>query len=139
MNDKQKKFLVLRSSGLSYDKIAKELKVSKPALIQWGRLFKDEINDMQFQSLATLKETYQYGVKAKYEQLLKHLQKIDEAITYVDLTTASIKDLMMVRNDINEQLEKIEKQTEFIQTGLTTTSEFTGQTEDVKVQLNEIE
>jgi chemotaxis regulatin CheY-phosphate phosphatase CheZ len=52
---------------MSFDKIAIELKTSKPTLIQWGRLFNDEINDMKFQSLATLKEEYQYTVKAKYE------------------------------------------------------------------------
>lgn len=139
MNDKQKKFLQLRASGLSFDKIASELKTSKPTLIQWGRVFKDELNDMKFQSLATLKETYQYTTRAKYEQLLKHLSKIDEAIENFDYTTATLKDLATVRNDIIAQLEKIEKQTSFIDTGLVTTCEFTGEREAVTVKLNEIE
>lgn len=139
MNDKQKKFLQLRASGMSFDKIAIELKTSKPTLIQWGRLFKDELNDMKFQSLATLKETYQYTTRAKYEQLLKHLSKIDEAIEGFDCTTATLKDLATVRNDIIAQLEKIEKQTSFIDTGLVTTCEYTGKKEAVTVKLNEIE
>lgn len=139
MNDKQKKFLQLRASGMSFDKIAIELKTSKPTLIQWGRLFKDELNDMKFQSLATLKETYQYTTRAKYEQLLKHLSKIDEAIEGFDYTTATLKDLATVRNDIIAQLEKIEKQTSFIDTGLVTTCEYTGKKEAVTVKLNEIE
>lgn len=139
MNDKQKKFLQLRASGMSFDKIAIELKTSKPTLIQWGRLFKDELNDMKFQSLATLKETYQYTTRAKYEQLLKHLSKIDEAIEGFDYTTATLKDLATVRNDIIAQLEKIEKQTSFIDTGLVSTCEFTGKKEAVTVKLNEIE
>jgi len=139
MNDKQKKFLQLRASGLSFDKIAIELKTSKPTLIQWGRLFKDELNDMKFQSLATLKETYQYTTRAKYEQLLKHLSKIDEAIESFDYTGATLKDLATVRNDIIAQLEKIEKQTSFMQTGLIATCEYTGKQEAVTVKLNEIE
>lgn len=139
MNDKQKKFLQLRASGMSFDKIALELKTSKPTLIQWGKLFKDELNDMKFQSLATLKEEYQYTVKAKYEQLLKHLSKIDEAIEEFDYSTATLKDLATVRNDIIAQLEKIEKQTSFIETGLYTTCEYTGKKEAVTVKLNEIE
>lgn len=139
MNDKQKKFLQLRASGMSFDKIAIELKTSKPTLIQWGRLFKDELNDMKFQSLATLKEEYQYTVKAKYEQLLKHLSKIDEAIEKFDYSTATLKDLATVRNDIIAQLEKIEKQTSFIETDLYTTCEYTGKREAVTVKLNEIE
>ena len=139
MNDKQKKFLQLRASGMSFDKIALELKTSKPTLIQWGKLFKDELNDMKFQSLATLKEEYQYTVKAKYEQLLKHLSKIDEAIEKFDYSAATLKDLATVRNDIIAQLEKIEKQTSFIETGLYTTCEYTGKKEAVTVKLNEIE
>jgi chemotaxis regulatin CheY-phosphate phosphatase CheZ len=139
MNDKQKKFLQLRASGLSFDKIAVELKISKPTLIQWGRLFNDEINDMKFQSLATLKEEYQYTVKAKYEQLLKHLKKIDDAIENFDFTGATLKDLATVRNDIIGQLDKIEKQTSFIKTGLTSMCEFTGKKEAITVKLNEIE
>lgn len=139
MNDKQKKFLQLRASGLSFDKIAIELKTSKPTLIQWGRLFKDELNDMKFQSLATLKEEYQYTTRAKYEQLLKHLKKIDDAIENFDYTGATLKDIATVRNDIINQLEKIEKQTSFIDTGLVATCEYTGKSEAVTVKLNEIE
>lgn len=139
MNDKQKKFLQLRASGMSFDKIAIELKTSKPTLIQWGRLFKDELNDMKFQSLATLKEDYQYTVKAKYEQLLKHLKKIDDAIENFDFTGATLKDLATVRNDIIGQLERIEKQTSYIDTGLVSTCDITGRKEAVTVKLNEIE
>lgn len=139
MNDKQKKFLQFRASGMSFDKIAIELKTSKPTLIQWGRLFKDELNDMKFQSLATLKETYQYTVKAKYEQLLKHLNRLDEAIEAFDYSNATLKDLVMVRNDIIAQLEKIEKQTAFMDTGLVTTCEITGIKEAITVKLNEID
>lgn len=138
MNDKQKKFLQLRASGLSFDKIAIELKTSKPTLIQWSRLFKDELNDMKFQSLATLKEEYQYTTRAKYEQLLKHLQKIDEVIENFDYTGATLKDIATVRNDIIGQLERIEKQTA-TNTGLMTTCEYTGKKEAVTVKLNEIE
>lgn len=139
MNDKQKMFLQLRTTGLSFDKIAIELKTSKPTLIQWARLFKNELNDMKFQSLATLKEEYQYTVKAKFEQLLKHLTKINEAIENFDYSTATLKELQTVRNDIINQLERIEKQTSFIDTGLVTTCEITGKKEVVTVKLNEIE
>ncbi len=138
MTEKQKQFLQLRASGLSFDKIAIELKTSKPTLIQWGRLFKDALNDMKFQSLATLKETYQYTVKAKYEQLLKHLNRLDEAIEAFDYSNVPLKDLIMVHNDIIAQLEKIEKQTTFIDTGLVKTCEITGIKEAVTVKLNEI-
>ena len=139
MNDKQKKFLQLRADGLSFDKIAVEIKTSKQTLIQWSRLFKDELNDMKFQSLATLKEQYQFSVKAKFEQNLKHLQKINEAMENFDYSTATIKELATVRNDITGQLERLEGKTSFIQSGLTTTCEYTGKIETVTVKLDEVE
>ena len=139
MNDKQKKFLQLRASGMSFDKIAIELKTTKKTLIQWGRLFKDDLSDMKFQSLASLKEQYQYTTRAKYEQLLKHLSKIDEAIESFDYSGATLKDLATVRNDIIGQLERIEKQTSFIDTGLVSTCPITGNKEAITVKLNEIE
>jgi hypothetical protein len=139
MNDKQKQFIQLRADGLSFDKIGVQLKTSKPTLIQWSRIYKDELNDMKFQSLADLKEQYRFNQRAKYEQLLKHLQKIDDTITTLPFENSSIKDLMMVRNDITSQLESIEKRTSFIQTGLTSRDKYTGENEQIAVKLNEIE
>lgn len=139
MTDKQKQFLILRANAQSFDKISKQLKVSKPTLIQWSKLFENELNDLKFQSLADLKEQYQFSVKAKYEQLLKHLTKIDEAISSIDLKSATIKELFIIRNDLVQQLENIEKQTYFIQTGLTQKCEFTDEHENINIKLNEIE
>lgn len=138
MNEKQKKFLLLRADGLSFDKIAKEIKVTKKTLIQWSRIFKDDINDLQFQAMRDLKEQYSFSKQKKYEQLLKHLQKIDEAIEETDLKTASIKDLLLVRNDLNFKLEQMEKNTKFIDTNLVSTCEITGTKEAISVQLNEL-
>ncbi len=138
MNDKQKKFLLLRADGLSFDKIAKELKVSKPTLIQWSRLFQDDIQDLQFQDMRDLKEQYQYNKRSQYEQLLKHLQKFDKAIEEADLSSATIKDLHLIRNDILFKLEQIEKKTSFINTGLVSTCEITGNKENITLQLNEL-
>jgi len=138
MNDKQKKFLILRAEGLSFDKIVKELSVSKPTLIQWGKLFKSDIQDLQFLELRDLKEKYRYDKKAQYEQLLKQLEKFNKAIDEADLSSATIKDLHLIRNDILFKLEQIEKQTVYTNTNLTSTCGITGDTENVTVQLNEL-
>ncbi len=36
----KEKFQQLRAEGISYEKISKMIKVSKPALIEWGKEFK---------------------------------------------------------------------------------------------------
>ncbi|MDR1976001.1 MAG: hypothetical protein LBQ18_03315 [Campylobacteraceae bacterium] len=137
MTDKQKEFLLLRADGLSYDKIAVKLKISKFTAIQWGRIFKTDIDDLRFQSLATLKEQYQFTKKAKYEKLLQHLNRIDEALSSIQLETVQPKDLWQMRNDIIEQLEQIEKRTHFSKTNLIEKNVL-GENEAVTVSLNEI-
>lgn len=137
MTDKQKKFLILRADDLSFDKIAKELKVSKPTLIQWSKLFSAEINDMRFQSLSDLKEEFKYSKRAKYKQLLIHLGKVDTVIDTKDIEETSFKDLMMIRNNLVAQLDNIERQTSFINTGLVKESMF-GEKEILEIKLDEL-
>lgn len=138
MNTNQKQFLILRADGLSFDKIAKELKVSKPTLIKWSRLFKDDIQDLQFQDMRDLKERYRYDKKSQYEQLLKQLEKFNKAIDEADLTSATIKELHLIRNDILFKLERMEKNTTFINTGLESTCSITGKVEPITIHLNEL-
>ena len=38
-------FIELRSKGLSYNKIAEKMKVSKPTLLKWGQEFKRHIRN----------------------------------------------------------------------------------------------
>ena len=111
INSKQKNFILLRADGLSFDKIATKLKVSKPTLIQWSKLFEDEIKDVQFQSYIQIKETYNHTKKAKYETLIKQLQKVDDYILDVDLSQTSVKDLFMIKNSLSVQLEQLERKT----------------------------
>ncbi len=118
MTQKQKHFLELRANGISFDDISKQIKVSKPTLVKWSKLFKDEINDLKALSILALKEEYQYTQKSQYKTLLKHLNKVDKAIEEKDLSKVSIKDLMMLKNDILEKLYKMEKETNFKNVGL---------------------
>ena len=136
MTDNQNKFIVMRASGLSYDAIAKELKVSKPTLIQWSKLFEDEIQDLQFESFLQIKEAYKWGAKTKYETLLKQLNKIDDAIINANLSQTSIKDLFMIKNNLLFELESIEKK---ISTNakITKTDEY-GIKEKLRLKLNEV-
>ena len=76
----QTKFILLRSDGISFDKIAKELKVSKVTLIQWSKLFEDNIKELQFLAMVEIKKQFSHSIKSRYEILLKQLDKIDNAI-----------------------------------------------------------
>ncbi len=114
MTENQKQFLVLRADGMTFDNIALKLKVTKPTLMKWSKLFKDDINDLKCLAILALKEEYKYTQKGKYEILLKHLKKVDEAIEKKDLSKVSIKDLLALKNDILESLNITESNTNFV-------------------------
>ena len=118
MRAKEKEFLVLRSNGLSFDKIAKNLNVSKPTLVKWSKIYQDEIQDLKAMDLLALKEKYQYTQKETYETLLKQMKKVEDAITNTDFSKLNIKDLMLTKANLLEKIEQIESSTNFVNVGL---------------------
>ena len=138
LNDKQKQFLVLRADGLSFDNIALQIKVSKKTLIQWAKIFQSELQDLQFEAMQKLKEEYTHTKAKQYEQLLKHLQKVDKAIEDAELTITPLKDLILVRNDLFLRLEQMEKKAIFTNTNLVKTCEIMGTKEAITINLNEL-
>lgn len=136
MDNKQREFITLRADGVSFDKIATKLKVSKATLIQWSKLLEDEIKDLQFQAFIKIKESYSWNTQKRYELLLKQLDKIDENILNADLSKANIKDLYSIQNDILYKLDMLEKK-------ITTNPKVTrtndlGYKENLDLKLNEI-
>jgi len=118
MKAKEKEFLILRTNGLSFDKISKKLNVSKPTLVKWSKIYQDEIQDLKAMDLLALKEKYQYTQKKTYETLLKQLEKVETAITNTDFSKLSIKDLILTKANILEKVEEIESNTNFVNVGL---------------------
>lgn len=137
MNSKQREFILFRADGISFDKIATKLKTSKPTLIQWSKLFEDDIKDLQFQAFIKIKESYNAKKKDRYETLLKQLEKIDDSILNSNLKEVSVKDLFTIKNHILYQIDNIEK-TVSADAKVTLTNEF-GMKEKLSIKLNEIE
>lgn len=136
MNAKQRKFILLRADGMSYDKIAKETNTTKGTLIQWSKLFEEEIKEIQFHAFAELKEIYKWSFKSKYETLLKQLQKIDDAILDAGLSETSIKDLFTIKNHLVAQIESLEKKVQ-IKSNVVTKNVL-GENEDIPMRLSEV-
>lgn len=127
MNKKQQEFIVIRSQGVSFDEISKQLKTSKPSLIKWSKKFQIEIDDLKFEMMVQLKEQFQYSYQKKYEQLLKQLEKIDKAILEIDLSDTSLKDLILAQKNIQESITNLEKSVSLRKTDV---SEFILQIDD---------
>ena len=131
----QTKFILLRSDGISFDKIAKELKVSKVTLIQWSKLFEDNIKELQFLAMVEIKKQYSNTIAKRYETLLQQLDKIDNAILEADLSEESLKDLIQLQQHTYSQIESIEKRFK-TKAYITNKNEF-GMVENLELTLNE--
>lgn len=138
MNNKEKEFITLRADGLSFDKIATKLKTSKTTLIKWSRLYQNEINDLQFQSMVILKEQYEHTKKKKYETLLQQLEKVDEAILNKNLADTSLKELFLIKSNINNQVDRLEERTTLKNSGLQVYNEYINKHEQIEIKLNDI-
>jgi len=137
MTKEHKQFITLRADGKTFDSIAKKLNKAKSTLIQWSKIYETEINDMVFLSMQSLKEEFKHTQRQKYKQLLEHLAKVDKAITEIDLTKATIKDLILVRNDIQNSIDNMEKNTKFKKTNLMEKDDYMGVETEAQVRLNE--
>ena len=138
MTKEHKEFITLRANGETFDSIAQKLNKAKSTLIAWSKLYETDINDMVFLSMQSLKEEFKHTQRQKYKQLLEHLAKVDKAITEIDLTKATIKDLILVRNDIQNSLDNMEKNTKFKKTNLMEKDSYNlGMETEAQVRLNE--
>ena len=135
MTKQQMEFITLRADGLSFDKIAKQLKVSKVTLIQWSKLFEDDIKELQFLAMVEIKKRYSNTVAKRYETLLQQLDKIDKAILEADLLETPLKDLIQLQQHTYSQIESIEKRFK-TKAYITNKNEF-GIVENLELTLNE--
>ncbi len=136
MTKQQREFILLRADGISFDKIATQLKVSKASLIQWSKLYEDEIKEIQFEAFIKIKELHSFNTQKRYNILLEQLTIIDEGIKSADLSKATIKDLFTIKNDILMQLDRIENKIT-ADPKIKQKNEF-GMTERLTLKLNEI-
>lgn len=92
----KEKFIELRAQGWSFDKIAKELKKSKVALVDWAKEYEEEIANLKAIELEALYEKY-YLLKEKrikgFGELLQKLRKEIDTRDLKDISTDKLIDL----------------------------------------------
>lgn len=98
--DEVQKFIELRSQGLSYDKIAGEIGVSKPTLLKWSGQYSKELGEAQFFELNNLLTQYGLMRQGRVEAfavalgaVLKELKLRSETGNFSDVRTDKLVDL----------------------------------------------
>ena len=114
------KFVELRAKGLSFDKISKQLNVSKPVLIGWSRELSLEVANAKSLELDLLQEKYALSVKDRLQnfgEMQKKLIAEFKTRNISDLPTDKLADLILkVSVAIARENLPVQFQTEEIRT-----------------------
>lgn len=85
-NEKKLKFIELRAAGLSYEKIGKELHISKVTCVKLENEFAEQISSLKAEQLTELYDNYFMTREARIKKLGGTLSRIDEALSEADLS-----------------------------------------------------
>lgn len=92
-NDVKNQFVELRVKGLSYDKIAQELQVTKQTLINWSKEYKYDILNLRKIEKEALLDRLELSEKARLERLSEILKKAYTELISRDLSKVSTEKL----------------------------------------------
>ena len=79
------RFIMMRSQGWSFNRIAVELQLSKPTLIKWSRQHQFEIANLRATETEALAERVFRQRHERWEVLGRQLKKLEEEIEKRDL------------------------------------------------------
>jgi transposase len=106
----RERFIQLRAEGMSYNKIAKELDISRSTLIRWFHDLKYQIHWTRVLALDSLAKQYVMGKEHRIrflgEQYKRLIEELASRQDYSDIPTPKLLDMVLLLN------EKIEKETE---------------------------
>ena len=85
-DETKEQFIELRAKGLSFDKIAKELGVSKQTLINWSKELSLEVSNIKAIQLEALQEKYYILKEKRIELFGEKLKAINDELSKRDLS-----------------------------------------------------
>lgn len=106
-NDVKNQFVELRAKGLSYDKIAQELRVTKQTLINWSKEYQYDILNLRKIEKEALLERLELSEKARLERLSEILKKTYTELICRDLSkvpTEKLYDLFLKCMESNKKI-----------------------------------
>ena len=105
-NEQKERFIELRANGTSYEKISKELGVSKQTLINWSKEFIYQIRNLKAIALEALQEEYLIGKEKRIKMLGEQLKALRGELDKRDLSklpTEKLLDFYLKYIDISRQ------------------------------------
>jgi len=113
VEDKQR-FVELRAKGLSFERIAEELKVSKPTLIKWSEELFHEVQEAEFYELENLLENYKLMRKQRFENYCKLLSsalaELESRAAAGKLQEVPTEKLLIMAEQLEKRIQQETKQ-----------------------------
>jgi transposase len=113
MDVKESSFIELRAAGLSYDKISKQLDISKPTLINWSKIFCNEIKNAKALEIERIREEYLLNRQHQTRILGTHLNRITKELLKRDLEEIPTWRLYAIERKLTNEYNKDASDIEF--------------------------
>lgn len=101
----KEEFIRLRGLGMSYDKIAQTIGVSKPTLLKWNQQCSDEVSNQLYFNVENLLEQYKVFKISRIEALANSLKRTLEELSKRDLSSLPTKDLVSIALTLENKLK----------------------------------
>jgi transposase len=105
-NETKEKFIELRAKGLSYDRIAEQLNISKGIAVAWATRFKARIERLRALELQAIQER----VLASYEQdltyLAEELKRVQQVLRERDYGFVDTQQLYWYQGALMARIDK---------------------------------
>ena len=108
--EQQARFIELRGKGLSSQKIAEEIGVSKPTLIKWNGELLEQVKEAQYMEFENLVEQYGLFRKRRFEIYCKALnsalKEFEERAEKGELKEVPTDKLLNLLEQLEKRVEK---------------------------------
>jgi len=99
-------FISLRAKGNSFDSIAKEIEVSKPILIEWNKIYREEIENIKTEAFEVFLLENKLTLKHRLEILSIIQKRLSEELQERNLdsiSTSRLIDLLLKISTMTEE------------------------------------
>jgi transposase len=101
----KQQFIELRDQGMSYDKIAKKLKVSKTTLVVWSKEHELDIANLQTIALEALQEHYKVGQQHRLELWSEKIEMVKRELKTRGLDDIPTPKLIELPDKLSQKLK----------------------------------
>ena len=109
----REKFIELRAENISFDKIAKQLKVSKSTLIMWAGLYELDIQNLRAITREALNERFKAGQQHRLQMWSEQLESVREELKKRGLGDIPTPKLIELLDVLSEKLKNEAYRIEF--------------------------